>query len=68
MLTSPSLSHRPGRTHSRLGAGSALAFLSGVLLFIVAACGGGSTSTTTTRPHTDAKLLIVSPTPNEVTG
>jgi hypothetical protein len=34
----------------------------------VAACGGGSSSTTASRPHTNAKLLIVSPTPNEVTG
>ena len=39
----------------------------GLAALAVAACGGGS-STTSTRPHTDAKLLIVSPTPNEVTG
>ena len=33
------------------------------------ACGGGSSSaSSSSRPHTDAKLLIVSPAPNEVTA
>ena len=34
----------------------------------LAACGGGSSTATTGRPHTDAKLLIVSPQPNALTG
>jgi hypothetical protein len=43
-----------------------------VLLFLLAAlglaaCGGGSSSAAT-RPHTDAKLIVISPTPNQVTG
>ena len=34
---------------------------------VVAAC-GGSSSATTARPHTNAHLEILSPTPNQVTG
>jgi hypothetical protein len=46
-----------------------VAFVLSVLAALsLAACGDASSSTTTTRPHTDAKLLILSPTPNEVTG
>lgn len=65
MQTSPSPSLEPDHRRSRR---RRFAFaLFGLAAFAVAACGGGS-STTTTRPHTDAKLLIVTPTPNEVTG
>jgi hypothetical protein len=35
---------------------------------VLAACGGSSASKGATRPTTSAKLLILSPTPNEVTG
>jgi hypothetical protein len=35
---------------------------------LLAACGGGSSASTAPRPHTDATLVIISPTPNEVTG
>jgi hypothetical protein len=34
----------------------------------LAACGGSSSATSTARPHTDAHLQILSPSPNEVTG
>ena len=34
----------------------------------MSACGGGSSTGTAVRPHTDAKLLVVSPSPNELTG
>jgi hypothetical protein len=39
-----------------------------IVLLASTGCGGGGSSNMTARPHTDAKLLIVSPTPNEVTG
>lgn len=39
-----------------------------VALSLAACSGGSSTATTTTRPHTDAELIVASPTPNEVTG
>ncbi len=43
-----------------------------ILLAVVGAACGGSSSTATAsappRPHTDATLAIVQPTPNEVTG
>jgi hypothetical protein len=41
------------------------------LAVVGAACGGSSSSSAASappRPHTDAKLAIVQPTPNEVTG
>ena len=65
---SPSPNPQPERPPWRvLLAGPLLAALAGLIL---AACGGGSkpTSTFTTRPHTDARLSILSPTPNQVTG
>jgi hypothetical protein len=34
----------------------------------VAGCGASSSATTTSRPHTNAHLEILSPTPNQVTG
>jgi hypothetical protein len=34
----------------------------------LAGCSGGGSTLTATRPHTDAQLIVVSPTPNEVTG
>ena len=39
-----------------------------VALVLLAGCGGSSNTTTTARPHTDARLQVLSPTPNEVTG
>ncbi|MGH9126735.1 MAG: hypothetical protein ACRDZ8_18695, partial [Acidimicrobiales bacterium] len=40
-----------------------------VLVVVLAGCGSGGTGrATATRPTTDAKLMILSPTPNEVTG
>ncbi|HEX4863400.1 MAG TPA: hypothetical protein VFV02_04960 [Acidimicrobiales bacterium] len=39
-----------------------------LLVLVLAACGGGSSTATSARPHTDAKLFIVSPSPNQVTG
>jgi hypothetical protein len=47
---------------------AALAALAAALLLLIAGCGGSSNITTTARPHTDARLQILSPTPNEVTG
>lgn len=38
-----------------------------VAAVILAGC-GGSTTKKVARPHTDAQLFVVSPTPNEVTG
>jgi len=67
MLTSPLRFRRPAPVGARLRAVSGLALLTGIALF-AAACGGGSGSATTARPHTAAKLLILSPTPNDVTG
>jgi hypothetical protein len=57
---SPSRSNRPLRA-----AASLLASVAAVVLAL-SACGGGKT--VVTRPHTDARLEILSPTPNEVTG
>ena len=68
MLRSALRSRRPTPIGARLRAVSVLALLTGIALFGAVACGGGSGSTTTARPHTAAKLLIVSPTPNDVTG
>ena len=67
MQTSPSPS--PSRRVRIRQWCSALA-LGTLVLTGVAACGGSNPSTTTTsgRPHTSAKLLIISPTPNQVTG
>jgi hypothetical protein len=45
--------------------------VAGVVVALAAACGSGSAGTTAkaiVRPTTDARLLILSPTPNEVTG
>lgn len=67
MLTSPLRSRRPTPIGAKLRAVSGIALLTGIALFGTVAC-GGSGSTTTARPHTAAKLLIVSPTPNDVTG
>jgi len=40
-----------------------------VATWVVTSCGGGSSSSTAVqRPYTDARLEIISPTPNEVTG
>jgi hypothetical protein len=39
-----------------------------MISLVLSACGGGGSTTTASRPHTDATLLIISPTPNEVTG
>ena len=68
MRTSPSrfLKERARRP----GLGCRIAFLLSVPLLglALAACGGGSSTTTTVRPHTDAKLVIVSPQPNAVTS
>jgi hypothetical protein len=60
MQTLRSPSHNPT-------ARSALWLLALFSVVALTACGGGSAATTP-RPHTDAKLLILSPTPNEVTG
>jgi hypothetical protein len=43
-----------------------MALLFAGVSFVSTGCGGSST--TTARPHTDAKLFVLSPTPNEVTG
>jgi hypothetical protein len=66
MQISPSLSPRRNGRPSlrRIFAVSLCAFA----VLGLAACGGGGSSTTTARPHTNAKLLILTPTPNEVTG
>lgn len=53
--------------HKRRGV-AAGAFLVASVTLGLAACGGGSSTATTTRPHTNAQLLVVSPTPNAVTG
>lgn len=42
--------------------------LAAVVILAAAGCGGSSTTTTRARPHTTARLEILSPTPNEVTG
>ena len=65
MPTSPSRSLKPPRRRSAGILALTLFCLAGLAL---AACGGGGTSTTSARPRTDAKLLILSPTPNEETG
>ena len=39
-----------------------------VLALAVAACGSSGGSSTPGRPHTPARLAIVAPTPNQVTG
>ncbi len=44
------------------------AALAVAVLLTAAGCGAPSTTKTITRPHTDAQLQIVAPTPNEVTG
>lgn len=59
---SPSRNHAADRHKTFRAARLALLML---LMFGLAACGGGSTSH---RPRTAATLLIISPTPNEVTG
>jgi hypothetical protein len=49
--------------------GSLLAAVLALTAWAVISCGGGSISSTTVqRPYTDARLEILSPTPNEVTG
>jgi hypothetical protein len=44
------------------------AALAVAVLLTAAGCRGSSTTKTIARPHTDAQLQIVAPTPNEVTG
>ena len=66
MLMSPSLSR--DATAPRRVLNFVLASVLVVLVLVLAACGGGSSTATSARPHTDAKLFIVSPTPNQVTG
>lgn len=68
MRISPLRSPKTSPTPTRLGSVTALVLLAVVAVLWLASCGGGSSSSTTTRPHTDAKLLIVSPMPNQVTG
>lgn len=68
MLISPLRSRRPPPIGIRLRVVSRLALLTGVALFTLVACGGRPASSAAARPHTAAKLLIVSPTPNAVTG
>ena len=68
MLTSPLRSRKPSPMGTRLRAVEGLALLAGIALFTLTSCGAGSTSTATARPHTAAKLFILSPTPNDVTG
>ena len=55
---------RPARPSRWLG----VALLGALVVFGLAACSGGSSTGTSTRPRTGATLVIVSPTPNEVTG
>ena len=70
MLISPSQSREVAapRRATKLNLPSAFLALVVLLMLLLAACGGGSSAVPAARPHTDAKLLIVSPTPNEVTG
>ena len=66
MQISPSPSRNPLERRPRMWILTST--ICGLAMLGLAACGGGGSSTTTARPHTNAKLLIISPTPNQVTG